>query len=158
MYKYQNAWKPCIHHDSGSESAPLISSGSHISVEPVIFQDSETSDLEYIPTNSYFKYGSLETCNLHSNITIIPKKSVTENHTLVTSLTLNTCSSLNVIQDRCYEIHNTDLIFNMEYNIRFFFINNTMGYSNGWLFSWYSSNTYNEWFMFIYCLLSFTCI
>ncbi|XP_624412.2 sodium-coupled neutral amino acid transporter 9 homolog isoform X1 [Apis mellifera] len=109
MYKYQNAWKPCIHHDSGSESAPLISSGSHISVEPVIFQDSETSDLEYIPTNSYFKYGSLETCNLHSNITIIPKKSVTENHTLVTSLTLNTCSSLNVIQDRCYEIHNTDL-------------------------------------------------
>lgn len=43
-------------HDSGSESAPLISSGSHISVEPIIFQDSETSDLEYISTNNYFKY------------------------------------------------------------------------------------------------------
>lgn len=57
-----------------------------------------------------YRYGSLETCNLHSNITIIPKRPLTENHTLVSSLTLNTCSSLNVIQDRCYEIHNTDLV------------------------------------------------
>lgn len=74
MYKYQNAWKPCIHHDSGSESAPLISSGSHISVEPVIFQDSETSDLEYIPTNSYFKY-QLFCYSLINNISIYYKKS-----------------------------------------------------------------------------------
>lgn len=74
MYKYQNAWKPCIHHDNGSESVPLISSGSHISVEPVIFQDSETSDLEYIPTNSYFKY-QFFCYSLINNISIYYKKS-----------------------------------------------------------------------------------
>lgn len=73
MYKYQNAWKSCIHHDNGSESAPLISSGSHISVEPVIFQDSETSNLEYIPTNNYFKY-QLFYYSLINNISIYYKK------------------------------------------------------------------------------------
>lgn len=57
MYRCKNDWKSCIiQHDSGSESAPLFSSGSHISIEPSIFQDFETSDLDCTPTNSYFKY------------------------------------------------------------------------------------------------------
>lgn len=57
MYKFMNDWEPCIiQHDSGSESAPLLSSGSHTSIEPVIFQDSETSDLDSTSVNSYFKY------------------------------------------------------------------------------------------------------
>ena len=57
MYKCMNDWDPCtIQHDSGSESAPLFSSGSHTSIEPIIFQDSETSDLDSTSMNSYFKY------------------------------------------------------------------------------------------------------
>ncbi|XP_043601509.1 sodium-coupled neutral amino acid transporter 9-like isoform X3 [Bombus pyrosoma] len=112
MYRCKNDWKSCIiQHDSGSESAPLFSSGSHTSIEPSIFQDSETTDLDCTPTNSYFKYGSLESCSHHSNITVVPKRPppLAENHTLVTPLVLNTSSSLNVRQGRCYEIHNTDL-------------------------------------------------
>ncbi|OAD59214.1 hypothetical protein WN48_09480 [Eufriesea mexicana] len=112
MYKCKNDWKSCIiQHDSGSESAPLLSSGSHTSAEHVIFQDSETSDLDYTPKNSFFKYGSLETCSLHSNITIVPKRPppLNEDHSLITPLVLNASSSLNVTQDKCYEIHNTDL-------------------------------------------------
>ncbi|XP_017794749.1 PREDICTED: sodium-coupled neutral amino acid transporter 9-like [Habropoda laboriosa] len=111
MHTSKNDWKPCVQHDSGSESAHLLSSGSHTSVEPGIFQDSETSDLDYTPTHSYFKYGSVETCRLNSNITVIPKRPppLTEDHTLVTPVVLNTSSTLSVTQDRCYEIHNTDL-------------------------------------------------
>ncbi|KOC60972.1 hypothetical protein WH47_07149 [Habropoda laboriosa] len=112
MHTSKNDWKPCVQHDSGSESAHLLSSGSHTSVEPGIFQDSETSDLDYTPTHSYFKYGSVETCRLNSNITVIPKRPppLTEDHTLVTPVVLNTSSTLSVTQDRCYEIHNTDLV------------------------------------------------
>ncbi|XP_076758645.1 neutral amino acid transporter 9 [Xylocopa sonorina] len=106
MYKSKNNWK----HESESESAPLISSESHTSVESVIFQDSETSDSEYATTNNCFRYGSLEVCSLHSNVTVIPKRPppLTEGHTIVASLALRT-SSLNVTQDRCYEIHNPNL-------------------------------------------------
>ncbi|CAK9824404.1 Sodium-coupled neutral amino acid transporter 9 homolog [Anthophora retusa] len=111
MHTSKTDWKPCTQHDSGSESAPLLSSGSHTSVEPDIFQDSETSDLDYTPTHSYFKYGSVESCSKYSNITVIPKRPppLSEDHTLVTPIVLNTSPTLSVTQDRCYEIHNTDL-------------------------------------------------
>ncbi|CAL7937836.1 unnamed protein product [Xylocopa violacea] len=112
MHKSKNNCKPCtIEHESESESAPLISSESHTSVEPVIFQDSETSDSEYTTTNNYFKYGSLEVCSLHSNITVIPKRPppLTEGRVIVAPPVLRTSSSLNVTQDRCYEIHNSNL-------------------------------------------------
>lgn len=56
MYKPQNDWNVDIQHDSGSESTPLISSESHTSIESVIFQDSEMSDLDCTPTNTHFKY------------------------------------------------------------------------------------------------------
>ncbi|XP_043508062.1 sodium-coupled neutral amino acid transporter 9 homolog isoform X1 [Frieseomelitta varia] len=112
MYKCMNDWEPCIiQHDSGSESAPLFSSGSHTSIEPIIFQNSETSDLDSTSMNSYFKYGSLGSCSQHSNVIQVPKRPppLADDHTLVTPLILNTSSFLNVTQDRCYEIHNTDL-------------------------------------------------
>ncbi|XP_076174176.1 neutral amino acid transporter 9 [Ptiloglossa arizonensis] len=116
MYKPQNDWNVDIQHDSGSESTPLISSESHTSIESVIFQDSEMSDLDCTPTNTHFKYGSVETGSVNSTATVIPKRPppLTEDHTLVMPLSLNTSCSLNVTQDRCYEIHNTDLLFNNE--------------------------------------------
>ncbi|XP_071866352.1 neutral amino acid transporter 9 isoform X2 [Bombus fervidus] len=72
MYRCKNDWKSCIiQHDSGSESAPLFSSGSHTSIEPSIFQDSETSDLDCTPTNSYFKFSIWNTI-LGSSLLTIP--------------------------------------------------------------------------------------
>lgn len=60
----------------------------------------------------FSRYGSIETSSLHSNVTVIPKRPppLTEDHTLAASLTLDRSSSLNEIQDRCYEISNTDLV------------------------------------------------
>lgn len=56
MHKPINDWNIDIQHDSGSESAPLLSSESHASGESAIFQDSETSDLDSAPTNARLKY------------------------------------------------------------------------------------------------------
>lgn len=56
MHKPKKDWNNTIQHDSGSESAPLLSSGSHSSIESIALQDSETSDLDYAPINNYFKY------------------------------------------------------------------------------------------------------
>ncbi|XP_078033513.1 neutral amino acid transporter 9 [Augochlora pura] len=111
MYK-PHEWNITMQHDSGSESAPLLSSESHTSVESTIFNDSETSDFECTPTNTYFKYGSLEVSDVNSPVTVIPKRHppISQNLTAVTLL-INSCS-LNVTQDRCYDIHNADLIFN----------------------------------------------
>lgn len=58
MHKSRNDWNSDVQHDSGSESAPLLSSESHNSVESVIFQNSETSDFETAPTNRYIKYSN----------------------------------------------------------------------------------------------------
>ncbi|XP_076382643.1 neutral amino acid transporter 9 [Megalopta genalis] len=111
MYK-ANDWDFGMQHDSGSESAPLLSSESHTSIESTIFNDSETSDFECTPTSTYFKYGSLEACNVNSPVTVVPKRPppITQKHTAIILLT-NSCP-LNVTQHRCYDIHNTDLIFN----------------------------------------------
>ncbi|XP_076650419.1 sodium-coupled neutral amino acid transporter 9 homolog [Halictus rubicundus] len=113
MYK-PNDWDISMQHDSGSESAPLLSSESPTSVESTIFNDSETSDFECTPTNTYFKYGSLEACSVNSTVNVIPKRPppLIQEHTSVISLS-KSCP-LNVTQDTCYEIHNTDLIFNNE--------------------------------------------
>ncbi|XP_034193785.1 neutral amino acid transporter 9 isoform X2 [Osmia lignaria lignaria] len=60
------------------------------------------------------RYGSAETCTLDSNAIAILKRPppLSENHILASPLSQSTPCSLNVIQDRCYEIHNTDLVFN----------------------------------------------
>nr|XP_012141792.1 PREDICTED: sodium-coupled neutral amino acid transporter 9 homolog isoform X2 [Megachile rotundata] len=107
-----------MQHDSGSESAHLLSSGSHSSIEPMAFQDSEISNLDSASSNNYFKYGSVETCSLDSNAIAILKRPppVNEDHILVTASSISTSCSLNVIQDRCYDIHNIDLVFSNESN------------------------------------------
>ena len=112
MHKPINDWNIDIQHDSGSESAPLLSSESHASGESAIFQDSETSDLDSAPTNAHLKYGSVETSSISSTATVIPKRSppLTQDHALIPPLSLNTSRSLNVTQDRCYEIRKTDLV------------------------------------------------
>ena len=114
MHKPINDWNIDIQHDSGSESAPLLSSESLASGESAIFQDSETSDLDSAPTNAHLKYGSVETSSISSTATVIPKRSppLTQDHALIPPLSLNTSRSLNVTQDRCYEIRKTDLAFN----------------------------------------------
>nr|XP_031842690.1 sodium-coupled neutral amino acid transporter 9-like [Nomia melanderi]XP_031842691.1 sodium-coupled neutral amino acid transporter 9-like [Nomia melanderi] len=113
MHKSKD-WDVNTQHDSGSESAPLLSSESHASAEFTIFNDSETSDFECTPTNTYFKYGSMEVCSFNSTVNVIPKRPppLAQEPTLVMSL--NKACPLNVTQDRCYEIHNTDLIFSNE--------------------------------------------
>ncbi|XP_043266018.1 sodium-coupled neutral amino acid transporter 9-like isoform X1 [Colletes gigas] len=119
MHKSQNDWN-IDKHNSESESTPLLSSESHTSVESVLFQDSETSDLDCTPSNTYlnvfYRYGSLEAGSVNSNATVIPKRPppLIQDHALVIPLSLNTSCPLNVTQDRCYEIHNTDLIFSNE--------------------------------------------
>ncbi|XP_076394845.1 neutral amino acid transporter 9 isoform X2 [Megachile rotundata] len=107
-----------MQHDSGSESAHLLSSGSHSSIEPMAFQDSEISNLDSASSNNYFKYGSVETCSLDSNAIAILKRPppVNEDHILVTASSISTSCSLNVIQDRCYDIHNIDLVFSNDSN------------------------------------------
>ena len=62
--------------------------------------------------NIFHRYGSLGSCSQHSNVIQVPKRPppLADDHTLVTPLVLNTSSSLNVTQDICYEIHNTDLV------------------------------------------------
>ncbi|XP_076241913.1 sodium-coupled neutral amino acid transporter 9 homolog isoform X1 [Calliopsis andreniformis] len=116
MHKLKNDWNSDTQRDSGSESAPLLSSESHTSMDFAIFPDSETSDLESTSTNKYFKYGSLEASSFSSTVTVIPKRPppLSQDHVLVTPLSLSTSCPLNVTQDSCYEIHNTDLIFHSE--------------------------------------------
>nr|XP_012224347.1 PREDICTED: sodium-coupled neutral amino acid transporter 9-like isoform X1 [Linepithema humile]XP_012224348.1 PREDICTED: sodium-coupled neutral amino acid transporter 9-like isoform X1 [Linepithema humile] len=71
MYIYRDNDTP---RDSGSESTPLLSSDSRTSLEPAIFDVSETSDLDLSPTAYSFKYGSLDAGSYGTTITTIPKR------------------------------------------------------------------------------------
>jgi len=52
--------------DSGSESAPLLSSESRTSLEPAAFNDvTETSDLDLSSAGCSLKYASFEIYRLH---------------------------------------------------------------------------------------------
>lgn len=57
MYKSRNYREETSPRDSGSESTPLLSSEPRTSPEPVIFDDTETSDLDLtISRNHSLKY------------------------------------------------------------------------------------------------------
>ncbi|XP_076241915.1 sodium-coupled neutral amino acid transporter 9 homolog isoform X2 [Calliopsis andreniformis] len=71
MHKLKNDWNSDTQRDSGSESAPLLSSESHTSMDFAIFPDSETSDLESTSTNKYFKFSIWNTI-LGSSLLTIP--------------------------------------------------------------------------------------
>lgn len=59
MYIYRDN-TPDTPRDSGSESTPLLSSDSRTSLEPAIFDVSETSDLDLSPTAYSFKYDTFK--------------------------------------------------------------------------------------------------
>ncbi|XP_024941981.1 sodium-coupled neutral amino acid transporter 9 [Cephus cinctus] len=98
--------------DSGSESAPLLSSGSHTSIGPVMFPDSETSDLDSSPTGESSRYGSVGAASFNSVVTVIPKRlpPLIQDKTLVMSTPVIVPSPLPYEREGCYEIHNTDLL------------------------------------------------
>jgi len=63
IYRYNDS----ASRDSGSESAPLLSSESRTSLEPAAFNDlTETSDLDLSSTGCSLKYVSFEMYRLHS--------------------------------------------------------------------------------------------
>ncbi|XP_043678253.1 sodium-coupled neutral amino acid transporter 9-like isoform X1 [Vespula pensylvanica] len=106
MYMSTDHWKDRnTHHDSGSESTPLLSSDSHCSHGSVIFQNSETSDLE-------FKYESIEAGSLNSTATVLPKR--------LSSVLQDNTSTANIYcpftEEKCYGIHDCSLIKNKNYD------------------------------------------
>ncbi|XP_043486526.1 sodium-coupled neutral amino acid transporter 9-like isoform X1 [Polistes fuscatus] len=108
MYMPTDHWKGRnTHHDSGSESTPLLSSDSHGSHGSVIFQNSETSDFEY-------KYGTIEAGSLNSTATVLPRRLPPLLQDNTSTLT-NICQSLTFIEEKHYGVHNYDLTRNEKY-------------------------------------------
>lgn len=112
MHRSQNHWNANTTNDSGSESAPLLSSGSHVSIEPIMFQDSETSDLDMNLSNSCSRYGSVENNSCRSNKTVLPKRQppLLIDNELISPSTFGHTPTLAVMQNSCYEIRNTHLV------------------------------------------------
>ncbi|XP_043486528.1 sodium-coupled neutral amino acid transporter 9 homolog isoform X2 [Polistes fuscatus] len=99
MYMPTDHWKGRnTHHDSGSESTPLLSSDSHGSHGSVIFQNSETSDFEY-------KYGTIEAGSLNSTATVLPRRLPPLLQDNTSTLT-NICQSLTFIEEKHYGTRN----------------------------------------------------
>ncbi|KYN19074.1 Putative sodium-coupled neutral amino acid transporter 9 [Trachymyrmex cornetzi] len=92
--------------DSGSESTPLLSSESRTSPELVIFDDSDTSDLDPSPTNCSLIYGSIDSS--YNTILTTPKRPIssTKNSELFVSTMAN--SPCTVSEKNC-EPCNVDL-------------------------------------------------
>ncbi|XP_048509761.1 sodium-coupled neutral amino acid transporter 9-like isoform X3 [Athalia rosae] len=94
--------------DSGSESAPLLNSGSYTSIWPMIFHDSETSDLDSSPTAGSPRYGSAGTSS-QTSVTNLSRKLpiLAQSSPLLTSNTMNMPSPPLYLQEGYYQIHNS---------------------------------------------------
>ncbi|EGI65050.1 PREDICTED: putative sodium-coupled neutral amino acid transporter 9 isoform X1 [Acromyrmex echinatior] len=92
--------------DSGSESTPLLSSDSRTSPELVIFDDSDTSDLDPSPASCSLIYGSIDSS--YNTILATPKRSIssTKNSELFVSTMANSPCT---ISEKNYEPRNIDL-------------------------------------------------
>ncbi|OXU28233.1 hypothetical protein TSAR_009644 [Trichomalopsis sarcophagae] len=100
--------------DSGSESAPLLSSGcSHASQDqPIImFQDSETSDLDSSTAGNSSRFGSTGggINNYNSISNLLPKRLPPLVNERVPP-SLNASLHADIERDKCYEIRNADLL------------------------------------------------
>lgn len=98
-----------MRHDSESEGTPLLSSDSHTTHGSVMFQDSETSDIDATYHKSPTRYGSIETASFSSAATVLPKRLpplIQDNASSITSLRC----PITFLPDRCYEVHNYDLV------------------------------------------------
>ncbi|XP_011641681.1 uncharacterized protein LOC105430053 [Pogonomyrmex barbatus] len=96
--------------DSGSESTPLLSSESRTSPEPVIFDDSETSDLDPSPAGSSLMYGSVDTTASYNTILTVPKRSPPiQRSELFVSTMANSPCIVNLDREKNYESCNVNL-------------------------------------------------
>ncbi|KYM93691.1 PREDICTED: sodium-coupled neutral amino acid transporter 9-like [Cyphomyrmex costatus] len=97
--------------DSGSESTPLLSSESRTSPEPVIFDDSETSDLDPSPAGCSLIYGSID--STYNTILATPKRPIpsTKNSELFISAMANSPCT---VSENNYEPRNVDLTLTNE--------------------------------------------
>ncbi|XP_039315042.1 sodium-coupled neutral amino acid transporter 9 isoform X2 [Solenopsis invicta] len=102
--------------DSGSESTPLLSSESRTSPEPTIFDNSETSDLDYpSPAGCPIIYGSVDNAG-YKTILAVPKKSFSsklDKELLVSTMVTPSCI-VNFDHGKNYEPCNVDLILTNE--------------------------------------------
>ncbi|XP_046629960.1 sodium-coupled neutral amino acid transporter 9-like [Neodiprion virginianus] len=94
--------------DSGSESAPLLSSGTHMSFSPMIFHDSDTSDLDFSPIADSPRYGSAATSNFNS-MAILPRRVplLAHDSPLITSHQTNISPPPPYSREGYYQIHNS---------------------------------------------------
>lgn len=102
--------------DSGSESTPLLSSESRTSPEPVIFGDSETSDLDLSPAGCSVIYGSVDTVNYNTILGLSPKRpfsSVRDSELFVSTMANPPCL-VNLSHEINYDPHNVDLVLAKE--------------------------------------------
>ncbi|XP_012062936.1 PREDICTED: sodium-coupled neutral amino acid transporter 9-like [Atta cephalotes] len=92
--------------DSGSESTPLLSSESRTSPELVIFDDSDTSDLDPSPASCSLIYGSIDSS--YNTILATPKRPIpsTKNSELFISTMANSPCT---VSEKNYEPRNVNL-------------------------------------------------
>ncbi|KAK2588651.1 hypothetical protein KPH14_006417 [Odynerus spinipes] len=110
-------WKSSnTHHDSGSESTPLLSSDSHTSHGSVMSQDSETSDLNFRCSESLIRYGSIETASLSSTATVVPKRlpPLIQDNTSIATATASIHCPLSFLQETCYKVPDYNLVLGSE--------------------------------------------
>ncbi|XP_043289379.1 sodium-coupled neutral amino acid transporter 9-like [Venturia canescens] len=117
--KHRRCWstsRTTLHQDSGSESAPLLSSASHTSAGSVMFPNSETSDLDDIPAGDSSRYGSIGAASLNSVVSVLPRKLpplVQENPVPIPDPG-NTTPGLHFLQNQCYEIRDMEMLLSSE--------------------------------------------
>ncbi|KYN38046.1 Putative amino acid permease F13H10.3 [Trachymyrmex septentrionalis] len=101
--------------DSGSESTPLLSSESRTSPELVIFDDSDTSDLDPSPASCSLIYGSIDSS--YNTILATPKRPISsmKNSELFVSTMAN---SFCTVSEKNYELRNVDLTLNENSNTK----------------------------------------
>lgn len=96
--------------DSGSESTPLLSSESRTSLEPVIlFDDSETSDLDPNLGGRFHKYGSVGAADRNTILTTIPKRLLPLMRDNELCISTMTNPPRNLVKKN-YDTYNVDLI------------------------------------------------
>ncbi|XP_046753895.1 sodium-coupled neutral amino acid transporter 9-like isoform X2 [Diprion similis] len=109
--KPRRAWsvsETSLPQDSGSESAPLLSYGTHMSFPPMIFHDSDSSDLDSSPIAGSPRYGSAGTSNFNS-MAILPRRVplLAHDSPLITSHKTNTSPPPPYSREGYYQIHNS---------------------------------------------------
>ncbi|KAK0088946.1 hypothetical protein PV325_010134 [Microctonus aethiopoides] len=94
--------------DSGSESTALLSSESCASACPVMFYQSETSDMDSESSEGGTKYGSVTAASFTSTINVVPRRLpplIQENKNILNNT--NELSSPLLFKHKCYDLHSS---------------------------------------------------